>query len=94
MRVVVSRVARADIERVVGFLRHEDDVLALRAAELIADAFVRLRELSDRGVVVNRRGDRRLAIPFGRAAYLLDYRVERGQGTVTILRVRHSRQAR
>lgn len=82
------------MERVFAFLQCEDAVLALRVSELIAEAFVALRDLSDRGVVVNRQGDRRLTVPFGRAAYLVDYRVDRNARTVTILRVRHSREAR
>ena len=94
MKVVVSQVARADVERVVDFLRLESRASALRAAEVIADAFVGLRTLFDRGVVLNRRGDRRLTVSFGRAAYLIDYRVDRDGETVTILRIRHSREAR
>ncbi|MDR4306339.1 type II toxin-antitoxin system RelE/ParE family toxin [Chelatococcus sambhunathii] len=94
MRIVVSRAAGADVRRIADFLQTADQALALRAVALVRAAVIGLRELSERGVVINRNGDRRLAVPFGRAAYLLDYRVDRARGTVTILRVRHSREAR
>lgn len=94
MKVVFSQAAGRDVERMVAFLEHLDRSSALRAIDVIRSGAATLGRFADRGVRIESSDIRRFAIPFGSAAYLLDYRVDRERGTVVILRVRHSREAR
>lgn len=82
--------ARQDLERLSTFLAERNPSAAERALETIRSAAASLDEFSDRGAPGGRRGLRRLIAPFGRAAYIIHYRVE--PQTVIIVRVFHSRE--
>jgi plasmid stabilization system protein ParE len=65
----------------------------LEAVALLAAAFASLSELSERGrPSVTQPGLRELVVPFRRAAYIIQYRVEPTR--VVIVRVFHSLEDR
>lgn len=82
------------MQRLAAFLDGADAAAAFRAIGIIRDAALSLRAFPERGAPLKRPGVRRLTVPFGRAAYLLDYRLDQDAGSITILRIRHSREAR
>ncbi len=94
MIVQYSAAAIADLRRVREFLRDVDLNLGDRAVATILTVADTLADFPFRAPVIAGSGDRRLTVPFGRAAYLVDYRVYPSVETVAILRVRHSREAR
>ena len=94
MRLVVSRAATADLERLRHFLAHWDTQLAVRAISAIDDAGQSLANYPERGRSVGIPGIRELIIPFGRSAYVLRYAYSASRDEVVILRIWHGREDR
>jgi plasmid stabilization system protein ParE len=90
--VRLSPAARRDIHRLSEFLALSDEHTAVRAGETIIAAVLSLNEFSERGRVGPRDGFRELVVRFGRAAYIIQYRVD--PETVFVTRIFHSREDR
>ena len=91
-RVIFSRQAYGDLQRLEEWLAERAPEAAQRIGPLLAGALTSLEEHAERGRRGPRSDLRELVVPFGVAAYLIQYRVE---GTeVYVARIRHSREDR
>lgn len=90
-RVVYSRRALDDLERLIKFLAREDPSAALRSAAAIRSAVSLLAEHPLVGRV-RHRDIRELVISFGKTGYLALYRFVPHQSEVRVLGVRHQRE--
>lgn len=91
-RVVVAQTALRDLQRLEAWLAERAPDAAARVGPLLDAALASLAEHSDRGRPGPRPDLRELVVPFGAAAYLVQYRI--GVDTVIVARVRHSRESR
>ncbi|NBB16618.1 type II toxin-antitoxin system RelE/ParE family toxin [Caulobacter sp. SLTY] len=89
-RVNVLPGAEADIDRLVDFLMERDLAAALRAHQLIRRGIESLDISPGRGRPTNDPNVRELVLWFGKAAYVVRYRI--GDGEVTVAGVWHSRE--
>ncbi|QUD89914.1 type II toxin-antitoxin system RelE/ParE family toxin [Phenylobacterium montanum] len=80
------------MQRLADFLAQGSERAARRASEALGNAVLSLGELPERGRPGVRQGWRELVIPFGAAAYVVQYRVE--ADSVFVARIFHSREAR
>ena len=94
MRLIVSRAAGADFERLHQFLADKDPDAAGRAATAIDAAVQSLVHLPQRGRPLGTLGMRELIVPFGRSAYVLRYAYSQGRDELVIVRAWHSREER
>jgi plasmid stabilization system protein ParE len=91
-RLVVTRKALADIERLAGFLAGSLPQVSDRTAGLIADGL----EILKRHPAIGRpmgKGLRELVISRGRTGYLALYLYDAGADAALVLGVRHQREA-
>jgi plasmid stabilization system protein ParE len=94
VKLIVSREAGADLDRLHAFLADKDQGSARRAVGAL-DKAIHSRELfPERGRPSGTRGIRELIVPFGRSAYLLRYLHLDAADEVVILRVWHGREER
>lgn len=91
-KVIVAAAADEDVMRVVSFLGGERAAAARKVVELLQSAVFSLREFSERGVPGDRPGSRELFVPFGQAAYVIQYRVY--DRVVLVARIFHSLEDR
>jgi len=94
VKLVVSRAAAADIERLRAFLREKNPTAAERAASELIDAIDSLANMPDRGRPSGIPGVRELIVPFGHEAYVVRYAHLPDESETTILRIWHSRENR
>ena len=91
-RVVYSRRALADLERLADFLRGEATGAAVAAIDVIFDGV----EILERHPLVGRRceaGLRELVISYGKSGYIALYSYESQEDVALILAIRHQREA-
>ncbi|PZQ15754.1 MAG: hypothetical protein DI565_07840 [Ancylobacter novellus] len=86
MIVQFTSAALADLRRLRGFLRTVDKGVADAAVDGVLASAATLGEFSFRAPKIRGSALRRLTVPFGRGAYLIDYRVDKGHETVTVVR--------
>lgn len=93
-RVRYTAAARADLRRLYGFLLERDLLAARRAREAIGKSIEVLREFpfSCRKATTDNPFLREIIIPFGASGYVALFEIEDDE-TVTILAVRHQREA-
>ena len=85
--------AQADLWRLDDFLAAKSPAAAERAISALQSAIASLDLMAERGRLSTSCPDvRELVIPFGSAAYVVEYRVEPER--VLIARIFHSREAR
>ena len=94
VKLIVSRDALADIERLHAFLAKTNPALAQRAVALISEAARSLEDFPDRGRPSDIPGARELIVPFGRSAYVLRYAHFPQAREIVIVRVWRSREER
>ena len=94
MRLVVSRAAALDLERLHDFLARWDAQLARRAIAAIDTGVQSLATFPERGRPSGIPGIRELIVPFGRSAYLLRYVYSASRDEIVILRIWHGREER
>jgi len=94
LKLRILRAAEQDLDRLELFLAKEDLRASVEALRRIRSAAEDLLRFPERAPRIHGRASRRLTVSFGRAAYVIDYRVDAVRETVTILRVRHSREER
>lgn len=92
-RVRFTLEAKADLERLYGFLAEHDLVAAERALDVIDRAWTILEEFpfSCRKAEDSNPFIREIVIPFGSKGYVALFEIEDEQ-TVTVLAVRHQRE--
>jgi addiction module RelE/StbE family toxin len=91
-RVVYSRRALADLERLADFLRGQAVDAAVAAIDVLVDGI----EILERHPLVGRSceaGLRELVISYGKSGYVALYSYERKQDVALILAIRHQREA-
>jgi plasmid stabilization system protein ParE len=94
VKLIVSRSAVADIERLHAFLTEENPVAAQRVVGVLARAIQSLDTFPDRGRPSPVTGARELIVPFGRSAYILRYVHDAPREEVVVLRIWHGREER
>jgi plasmid stabilization system protein ParE len=94
VKLIVSRAAAADIERLHAFLKNKDPTIAQRAVAVLDQAMRSLDVFPDRGRPSAIMGARELIVPFGRSAYMLRYTHLAEAEEIVILRIWHGREAR
>lgn len=77
MKLIVSRAAAADLQRLRAFLFEKDPPAAQRAVSGIVRAIDSLDLFPDRGRPSEVSGVRELVVPFGRSAYIVRSRMTR-----------------
>jgi addiction module RelE/StbE family toxin len=91
-RLIYSRRALVDLERLTDFLLESEPVAALLTIELISQAI----QILENHPLVGRSAEhsmRELVISRGRTGYLALYSYEEDHDTVMILAIRHQREA-
>lgn len=91
-RLIYTRQALADLERLTDFLLDTEPAMALETVELIAEAL----HILDNHPLVGRpaeQGMRELVISRGRTGYLALYSHDEARDAVLILALRHQREA-
>jgi plasmid stabilization system protein ParE len=91
-RLRVSETAKRDLSRLEDFLAEKAPAAANRAAKLITEAMLSLREFPERGYAYPLPGGREWPGRFGQSGYIVCYLIE--PDTVTILRIFHALEER
>ncbi|MDP2260519.1 MAG: type II toxin-antitoxin system RelE/ParE family toxin [Caulobacter sp.] len=91
-RLRISNSAKRDLSRLEDFLAEKAPAAANRAAKLITEAMLSLREFPERGYACPLPGVREWPVRFGRSGYIVRYLVQ--PDTVTILRIFHGLEDR
>ena len=94
MKLIVSRAATADLERLYSFLAKRNPAAAARAAKILASAIQLLDTMPERGRPSGLPKIRELIVPFGRSAYVLRYAYSIENQEIVVLRLWHGREAR
>jgi len=94
VKLIISRAAAADIERLRQFLARADPAAGQRAIAVLTKAIQSLDALPDRGRPSPLAGTRELIVPFGSSAYVLRYAHDAQREEVVILRIWHGRETR
>jgi plasmid stabilization system protein ParE len=94
VKLIVSRAALADLERLRDFLSGKNPDAARRAVSALVRAMQSLDVSPDRGRPSALSGARELIVPFGRSAYILRYAHLESTEEVVILRIWHGREDR
>ena len=88
----MSNSAKRDLSRLEDFLAEKAPSAANRAAKLITEAMLSLREFPDRGYACPLPGVREWPVRFGQSGYIVRYLVD--PEAITILRIFHALEDR
>lgn len=91
-RILVSRRAYGDLQRLEDWLAERNPRAAERLGPLLDAALNSLSAFPERGRQISGRALREIPVPFGKAAYLIQYRVD--EEVIVVARVLHSREER
>ncbi len=94
MKLIVSRPAVADLDRLISFLAKTNPAAAGRAASALRSAIRSLDIMPERGRPSMLPDARELIVPFGRSAYVVRYEYSVENQEVIVLRIWHGREAR
>jgi plasmid stabilization system protein ParE len=94
VKLIVSRAAAADLERLRSFLAKNSPAAAARAVSIIASAIESLSTMTERCRPLPLPNTRELIVPFGHSAYVLRYMYSIEKQEIVVLRAWHSREAR
>jgi plasmid stabilization system protein ParE len=94
VKLLVSRQAADDVQRLRAFLTEKNPKIAERAVEALVNAVESLELFPERGRPSGIRGIRELMVPFGQSAYVLRYAYNTNNGEIVILRIWHGREMR
>jgi len=94
MKLIVSRAAASDLERLHAFLADSAPAAAKRAVAVLIAAVQSLETLPERGRPSGLPGVRELIVPFGHSAYVLRYAYSAQADELVVLRIWHGREAR
>ena len=91
-KVVLSTTAYRDLLRLEDWLAERSPAAARRMSGLMDSALTSLETFAERGRPGPRPDLRELVVPFGAAAYFVQYRIV--DDTVIVARIKHSREGR
>ena len=94
VRIVLSRAAAADIERLRAFLHEKNPGAAERAVDTLVSAVDALTTFPNRGRPSGIPGVRELIVPFGQVPYVVRYAHITSENLVVVLRIWHGRESR
>jgi toxin ParE1/3/4 len=94
VKLIVSRAAQADLERLQAFLADKNPETAQRVVVVLTRAIQSLDTFPDRGRPSGVPGTRELIVPFGGSAYVMRYAHLPDTEEVVILRIWHGREER
>jgi plasmid stabilization system protein ParE len=94
VKLVVSREAAADFERLHDFLREENTNAAQRLVAVLSEAVDSLSLFPDRGRLSGIPAVRELIVPFGRSSYIIRYIHLADDDALVVLRMWHGREQR
>jgi plasmid stabilization system protein ParE len=94
MKIVVSRAAAADLERLHAFLADKNPTAAQQAVLALVAAVESLDVFPERGRPTGIRDIRELIVSFGRSAYVRRYADSAAADEAMVLRIWHAREAR
>jgi plasmid stabilization system protein ParE len=94
MKLIVSRTAVADLERLRGFLADKNPAAARQAVTALVAAAESLHAFPRRGRPTGAHNFRELIVPFGRSGYVLRYTYSAAADEAVILRIWHAREER
>ncbi len=94
MKLIVSREAMADLERLCSFLAEANPDAAGRAATTLRGAIRSLDTMPERGRPSKLPNTRELIVPFSRSAYVVRYTYSVKNHEIVVLRVWHGRETR
>jgi plasmid stabilization system protein ParE len=94
VRLIVSRTATLDLERLRSFLDDKNPAAARRLVVTLDNAIRSLTIFPERGRRSGTAGVRELVVPFGRSAYILRYAYSSQRDETIILRIWHGRELR
>lgn len=94
MKLIVSRAALVDLERLRDFLSDKNPDAAHRAIAVLMAAMESLDVSPDRGRPSRVAGARELIVPFGSSAYIVRYAHREQTSEILILRIWHGREDR
>ena len=93
IRLIITPQESADVDRLEDWLTERGaHAAAERLGALLADALETLTEFPARGRRTPRPTIREIVVPFGSAAYLIQYRIDGDD--VIVAQIRHSRERR
>lgn len=94
MKLIVSRAAWTDVERLRAFLIDRNPRAGQQAVAALVNAVQSLEGAPERGRPSGQAGVRELIVPFGRSAYILRYAYSAPRDEVVVLRIWHGREVR
>jgi plasmid stabilization system protein ParE len=94
VKLIVSRAATLDIERLYEFLKDKNPAAARRLVVSLDSAVRSLTLFPGRGRPSGAAGARELVVPFGRSAYIVRYVYSSERDETVILRIWHGREWR
>jgi plasmid stabilization system protein ParE len=94
LKLILSKAALADLNRLHAFLADKNPPAATRAVARICGAAERLLSSPGVGRVGPVDGTRELVVPFGKSAYVIRYSYMTEANEVLILRIWHGREDR
>lgn len=92
--IELSPEANSDARRIRNYLRAKNPLAAKRAIATIWSALQALEQIPALGRPTEKPNIRQIVVPFGRSAYIVRCRVLSGSGTIFVIRIWHSREAR
>ena len=93
MKLIVSKEALADVDRLCRFLAEKEPRAAQRTSAALQNAIQSLEIFPGRGRPSGIPDIRELVVPFGRSAYLVRYFHNLQREIVVVIRVWHAREA-
>jgi toxin ParE1/3/4 len=94
VKLVISRAAAADFERLRLFLTGKNPAATQRAIAGLIEAIDSLAVFPDRSKPSGVSGLRDLIVPFGRSAYVVRFEHDTQRQRIVIVRIWHGREAR
>ena len=94
MRVILSRSAMADLERMRLFLADQNPAASRRAIVALVRAIDGLTVFPDRGRPTGNGNSRELSVPFGRSGYVIRFVHDPKIGDIIVTRIWHGREER
>jgi toxin ParE1/3/4 len=94
MKLIISRAAAGDLDRLRAFLAGKNPAAAQRAITTLIKAIESLNALPERGRLFGTPNIRELIVPFGQSAYVLRYAYSPETGEVVVIRIWYGRELR
>ena len=90
--VVLSQKARQDLRRLYSFLAGRDPIAARNGIGTVLNSFDQLVMPTIGSPVLERKGLRKLVIPYGNSGYTALYRYSKATDTIVVIAIKHQRE--